>query len=66
MTYFLLEPLSLTTAFLAVKGNGLDTQGMIWEKWFVNMDPRTERLKPKLLPRREICELLAPGWIALL
>lgn len=39
---------------------------MIREEWFVNMDPRMERLKPQLLPRCEIRELLAPGWIALL
>lgn len=53
-------------AFLAVKGDGSDTQGMIQEEWLVNTDPGMERLKPRLLPGCEICELLAPGWIALL
>jgi len=66
MTDFLLVPLRLTMVFLPVKGGSLDMQGMIQEEWFVNTDPRTERLKPRLLPGCEICELLAPGWIALL
>lgn len=66
MIYFLLVHLRLAMAFLALKGDGFDTQGTIWEKCLVNTDPRTGSLKPKLLPGCEIRELLAPGWIALL
>lgn len=64
MTYFLSGPLWRTTAFLAIKGWA--TQGMIRDEQFVNTDPRTARLKPKLLPGCEIRELLAPGWRVLL
>lgn len=66
MTYFLSGPLWRPTAFLAIKGVSRATQGMIRDEQFVNTDPRTARLKPKLLPGCEICELLAPGWIVLL
>lgn len=37
-------------ASLKVQGDGLDTRGTTWEQWFVNMDPRTEKLEPKMLP----------------
>lgn len=37
-------------ASLQVQGDGLDTWAMTWEEWFADMDPRMEKLEPKLLP----------------